>query len=300
MRRAMYPPPHHVTFIPLHVVRPLRGVSESTLMVRAQAHLPPMQPGEDYLVYGGRSKNLIPPFPEMGDLASLADYVEAHTVMPAASARQHLQFLASTASGATVMGTLQMHSPGGGPPPPIGGVRILISSGNQVAETTSREDGGFVISGISPGYLDIKAALSPDLTLVDQPTRKPFVREGGCTVVGLRAAVNGRVRGRILGTQDVPLDTIELQLRVAYANRHTFGSHDPRFNTTARADGSYEFVGVSAGTYLLSASVKRVDGRASPAVVTYYPGTDDIEAATPVVVGKATLHDGFDFLVKTQ
>ena len=298
MRRAMYPPPYEVAFIPLAVVRPFRGVTESTLMVHARPHLPPMQPGEDYLVYGARSKNLIPPFPEMGDLASLADYVEARSVFPAASAQQRLQFLASTAAGATVMGTLQMRS-FGGPTPPLGGVRIFVSSGTQIVETTTREDGGFVASGISPGYLDITAALSPDMTLVNRPTRKPFVREGGCTIVGLSAAVNGRVRGRILGTHDVPLDGVELQLRMAHADRRRSGSHDPRFSTTARADGTYEFVGVSAGTYLLSASVKQTDARQSRTVATYYPGTGDVDAATPIVVGRATEHDGFDFVVDT-
>lgn len=138
MRRAMYPPPQQVTFIPLHVVRPFRGVTEVTLMVHARPNLPPMRPGDEYLIYGGRSKNLIPPFPEMGDLASLADYVEAHTVLPAASAQRTMQFLASTASGATVMGTLQMHSFGDGLPASLGGVRIRVSSGNQVVETTTR------------------------------------------------------------------------------------------------------------------------------------------------------------------
>ena len=34
--------------------------------------------------------------------------------------------------------------------------------------------------------------------------------------------------------------------------------------------------------------------------VTYFRGTDDVEAATPIDVGKATLHEGFDFIVRTQ
>jgi hypothetical protein len=298
MRRAMYPPPQQVTFTPLHVVTPFRGVTESTLMVHTLPEQPPMQAGEEYLVYGSRSTRLIPPFPEMGDLASLADYVEAQFVYLAESAQQRLQFLASTTAGATVIGTLHIRS-FGGPPRPLGGVRILVASGNQLVETATREDGGFVAAGIRPGDLDITAALSSDMTLVDRPTPKISVREGGCTIVGLQAAVNGRVRGRIVGTYDVPLDTVELQLRTAHTDRRRSGSHDPTFRGMARADGTYEFVGVSAGTYLLSAFVKRADGR-QPFTMTYYPGTDDLDAATPVVVGRATLHDGFDFVIRTQ
>lgn len=111
--------------------------------------------------------------------------------------------------------------------------------------------------------------------------------------------MNGRVRGRILGTHDVPLDTVQLHLNLAHANRRMSGSHDPRFSTTARADGTFEFVGVSAGTYLLSAW-KQTDRGRSRTVPTYYPGTDDIDVTTPVVVGRATQHDGFDFVVRTQ
>ncbi|HUP39568.1 MAG TPA: carboxypeptidase-like regulatory domain-containing protein [Vicinamibacterales bacterium] len=295
MRRAMYPKPYEVTFIPLAVVRPFRGVSEASLMLHVRPELP-LQAGDEYLVYGARSKNVIPPFPEMGDLAALADYVESYSVIPVASAQQHLQFLASTGAGGTVMGTLRMHTFGEGLPAPIGGVRIVVSSSNQAVETITREDGEFVATGVKPGDLDITAALGSDLTLVGRPTHKPSVRDGGCTAVALSAAVNGRVRGRVFSAQGASLHTIELQLRVARANRRMSASHDPHFSTTARADGTFEFSGVSAGTYLLDAWVRKPDG----VPTTYYPGTDDLDAATPIVVGKGTLHEGFDFVVSTQ
>jgi hypothetical protein len=298
-RKAMYPPPQNVTLIPLSVVRPLRGVSEHTLMVYARPELPSLQPGEEYLIYGMRSKRFIPHFPEMGDLVSLADYVEADYIFPAASAQQRLQFLAATSAGATVMGSLKMHSLGG-LPPALAGVRVRVSSGGQGVEATTREDGGFVASGLPAGELEIKPALSSDLTVVNQYPRKVVVRAGGCATVELRAAVNGRVRGRIFTAPDVSLDTVKLALRVMHVNRRTFGSHDAVFGTSARADGTFEFSGVSPGTYLLSASVQENSGGATGIGVTYYPGTDDVDAATPVVVGKATEHDGFDFVVRTQ
>ena len=34
--------------------------------------------------------------------------------------------------------------------------------------------------------------------------------------------------------------------------------------------------------------------------VTYYPGTTNIADAREIVIGRATQHDGFDFLVKTE
>jgi len=297
MRKAMYPRPHDITFIPLAVTRPIRGVKEPTLMLLARG-LPAIEPGEEYVVYGARSRQLIPPFPEMGDLASLGDYVEGQ-VAHVSTAQNEPRFLAAAASGATVVGTLRMHSFGDGLPPPLPEVRIRLSSGGQVVETTTREDGTFFVSGVAPGDLDITAALSSDLTIVDTPTRKLHVCDGDYTTVHLRAAVNGRVRGRIISSTGVSLDNVRLQLRVARDNRRVPNSpHDAQFGTTARADGTFEFSGVSAGTYLLSASVPKSDGKSHS--VTYFRGTDDVDSATPIDVGRATLDEGFDFIVRTE
>jgi hypothetical protein len=287
-RRAMYPPPQDLTFIPFQVVRPFRGVSEPTLLLHARPHLPSIQPGEEYLISGVRSNQLIPPFPEMGDLASVASYVEAQEVVSAASSRQRLQFLESTVSGATVMGTLRMHSFGSGRPPALAGVRVLVSSGAQVVAATTREDGGFVAYGLQEGEIEITPVLSPDLTIVSKYPQKVLVRKGGCATVGFSAALNGRVRGRIVTATGAALNTVQLTLGTMHADRRTSGSHDAVFRTSARPDGTFEFSGVSAGTYLLSAGK------------TFFPGTDDIDAATPIVVGKATQHDGFDFVVRSE
>lgn len=215
------------------------------------------------------------------------------------SARQRLQFLESTISGATVMGTLKMHSFGSGPRAALGGIRVLVSSGAQVVEATTREDGGFVASGLHAGEIEIRPVLSPDLTIVDKYPQKVLIREGGCATVGFSAAMNGRVRGRIF-TTDVSLNTVQLTLSTMHADRRMSGSHDAVFRTSARPDGTFEFSGVSAGTYLLSARVQNIEGGRSPVGTTFFPGTDDVEAATPVVVGKATQHDGFDFVVRTE
>lgn len=298
MRKAMYPPPHNITFIPLAVTRPIRGVKEATLMLLARPHLPAMTPGEEYVVYGARSRQLIPPFPEMGDLASLPDYVEG-LVEHVSTALKQPAFLAAIAPGATVAGTLRMHSFGdGGMPPPLPGIRIRLSSGGQVVETVTRDDGRFFASGVAPGDLDITAALDPDLTIVEGLGRTLHVCDGGYTTVNLRAAVNGRVRGRIVSATGGALDNVNLNLRVARDNRRAVYSHDSQFSTKARADGSFEFSGVSAGTYLLSAWVPKSDGKSR--LVTYFRGTDDVDAATPIDVGKATLHEGFDFIVITE
>ncbi len=297
MRKAMYPRPQDITFIPFAVTRPIRGVKEATVMLLARPHLPAMQPGEQYVVTGTRSRQLIPPFPEMGDITTLADYVDG--VVTLATAQKQAEFLAAAARGGTVTGTLMMQPLGGGEMPPLPNIRIRVSSGGQVVETRTREDGSFLASGVGPGFVEVTAALGPGLTIVERPTSKQHVCDGERTNVHLRAAVNGRVRGRIISATGDSLGNVQLHLRVARDNRHAVPSpHDRQFGTTAREDGTFEFSGVSAGTYLLSAWVPKPDGKSHS--VTYFRGTDDLDAATPIDVGKATLHEGFDFIVSTE
>ena len=299
MRRAMYPPPYDLTLTPVHVVQTFRGVSEPTLMVLMRQGSPAMQPGEQYLIIGARSRNLIPPFPEMSDLGHVADYVETQRVTHVRSSQQDLQFLASTISGATILGTLRMHSYVGELGPPVRGVRILVSSGSQVVETTTREDGSFAVFGVPSGRLEIKPALAQDLTIVDPSKSTVDIREGGCTTVDLRAALNGRVRGRIVGAAGVPLENVKLLLRIPSRDGRLPSPHSAQVGTSARADGTFEFLGVPPGTYLLTAWFQPVDG-GKTRMMTYFPGTANEDAATPIVVGKATLHDGFDFVLRTE
>jgi hypothetical protein len=47
-------------------------------------------------------------------------------------------------------------------------------------------------------------------------------------------------------------------------------------------------------------SQTRVENDKERRLVTYYPGTADAAEAVPIVIGHATQHDGFDFLVKTE
>ena len=299
MRRAMYPGPYDLILTPVHVVRAFRGVSEPTVFVQNRINPDATQAGEEYLFQGGRTKQMLPPFPEMSDLA-INDYIEVRHVAPIATVQRHLQFLAATTGVATVMGTLVRHHFGGGGREPISGVRVLVSSGTQVVETTTRDDGGFVASGLRPGEIEIRPVLDADLTVVNETSQTVTIPTGACANVNLYVGVNGRVRGRILGPSSALLRTMTLTLYTAREDRRIPRSDGVRVQARAREDGSFEFIGVPPGSYSLSASFERMDLDKWRTITTYYPGTDDIDAAIPIVVGKATQHDGFDFIVRTE
>jgi hypothetical protein len=65
-------------------------------------------------------------------------------------------------------------------------------------------------------------------------------------------------------------------------------------------DGTFEFFGQSPGSYVLSARFVRVEDGKERYLITYFPGTPDMAAAVPIIIGRATQHDGFDFLATTE
>lgn len=88
------------------------------------------------------------------------------------------------------------------------------------------------------------------------------------------------MRGRIFTATGVSLNTGQLTLGTMHADRRIGGSHDAVYRTSAR--------------------VQNINGDRSHVGTTFFAGTDDVEAATPIVVGKATQHDAFDFVVRTE
>jgi hypothetical protein len=309
-RRAMYPPPHELTFTPVQVERALRGVIEGAVMLFWRDPSIVVTPGELFLIYGRRSRDLIPPFPEMSDIP-FAEYVEITGAVPAASAQRALLFLTSTSSGSTILGTLTRHSYGGvGQPLP--GIRIEVVTQTQTFETATSDDGSFAASSLRPGRLEIRAFLPKDLTIINKAELVKDVL-AGCSTVELTADLNGRVRGRVVNAWGGAVKGItvhlsgvdptafaELQSRHANENLAISQSHAPRLQTHAREDGTYEFTGVPPGSYVLSAGVEQVVNGKRQYIATFFPGAERFVGATLVVVGTATEHDGFDFVVKTE
>jgi hypothetical protein len=77
-------------------------------------------------------------------------------------------------------------------------------------------------------------------------------------------------------------------------------THTPRLTAGAAEDGTYEFVGVPPGTYLMTAWVPGMVGSKKTTLTTFYPGTSERSDAVLITVGMATLHEGFDFVVRTE
>jgi hypothetical protein len=303
-QRTIYPPPYDLTLFPVVVEQPFRGVTEPTLMVHPADPSLKMQPGELYLISGERSNNYIFAFPELAKLVPVDEYVETARATAVTSALQELRFFTSTAGG-TVLGTLTDRSG-----TPLPGIRIVVSAGTAVRETTTIEDGSFIASGIESGVVTLKPLLNDDLGVVNTSALTFQIVEGGCKSVDLIAALNGRVSGRIISAAGKPLNRVEVVLQrvdIKQLDQRRLAAGfiiespgQTREFVRANEDGTFHFSGQTPGDYLLSATLEiLMDGKAR-SLTTFYPGTPDAAAAVPITIGRATQHDGFDFLVTTE
>jgi hypothetical protein len=305
--RAAYPPPVDFTFYPMDVEQAFRGVTESTILLLQRDSAFRLEPDEAYLITGHRSNHLVLPLPATADLTHLNDAVEAFSAERAESVPRQLEFLAATRSGATVSGTLKTQSYGEPPGQPLQGVRILVSVGGQTIQTMTTDDGSFVVSGIPSGRIELRPILPADLAVVNRSAMSFDLADGACHGVTLTVNINGRVRGRILSASGGSIKDTTLHLfsidPAQFRQDPSIdvgSSHSPMLKQRVREDGTFEFFGVPAGTYLLVAwAPTRVDGK-ERVFTTYYPGTADRSYAQPINVGRATEHDGFDFIIRTD
>jgi hypothetical protein len=161
-------------------------------------------------------------------------------------------------------------------------------------------DGSFIVSGLESGRLEIRPLLHGDLTVVNKSVLTIQVGEGGCKRVYLTAALNGRLSGRISSTTSTALGGVTLALQGVDSSGRTGGSDSPRISVQPNDDGTFAFSGVPPGSYVLSAGLQRIEEGRKRYLTTFFPGTPDEAAAVRIIIGRATKHEGFDFLVASE
>ncbi len=161
---AMYPPPMDIPFTPVHVERILRGMPNTPLRLEANRL---------YLISGRRSTDILAQ-PEIVD-APLTEYVEVVQALDGEPAQRAVQFLQSTASGATILGQITMELFGDGVldsaalTGPLRGTRISASVGGWRGDVPIDAEGNFVFERVPAGHVELQARPPQGLTLVGRP-----------------------------------------------------------------------------------------------------------------------------------
>ena len=295
------PPPQDMMLTPMDVEIAFRGVSGPVAYAAQAVRMSkdgeplPLEPGRAYLVYG----QYLGPQGHM----SLEVIRAVEPVVDVESAEEDLQFLhavASTANGATVYGTLELEHLEGNArrARPLAGVTIRFSWSASEAEVTTGADGSFRLSGISPGPVNIEPALPAHL-MVPAHALRFNATAGGCFPRGLRAVLNGRVRGSVVRENGAPFAGVQVDLVPVDSERARNVAGTELASTRTNEHGVFEFSGQPPGSYWLGMNLWHSPSTGVPYPPTYFPGTTNRDLAEPVVIGEGTEHDGFSFFVNS-
>jgi hypothetical protein len=178
----------------------------------------------------------------------------------------------------------------------VADLSVRVQAPGFVLDVSTDSQGVFMATEVPSGPVTIKSALDDRFTIV-QGSMSGAVPEGGCVPLTLRAALNGRIRGKVTGRDGKPSAGVLLQLSVSN-DVHRFGIQD-RFQTRTSGSGEFEFRALPPGQYLLGHNLYPESdiGPVPKGPPMFYPGTSDRAAAVPIVVGEGTEHTGLDFVV---
>ena len=282
--RAMHPPPVDFPVTPILVETPFRGVTTPELFMWNRGQ-PPLDPSRSYLFYAQRP---------MGPLAP--DIIDAGQPKDVEAAEDDLRFLheaVTSDQGTIVHGSLNFQDPDDQTRrTPLPGVVLRVSLDGQHYESSTGADGTFIITGVPPGVLRIDPVLPDHLML--PPQQNGGIVKGGCLAVHMRAAFNGRVRGR------VGLDTGAPFRGVVDLVPDDHQRHLPNSHALTNERGEFAFSALPPGNYLVGINISRQPSSGSPFRPTYFPGTTDRSEATRVVVGAGTEQSDVDWMVSAR
>lgn len=234
--------------VQIAVVEALRGVNPGTVNVRTYPANGgscgyPFVEGETYLVYAFQ--------PEAGVLvATMCGRTRVAADVPDEIA--YLRTLARPAAGATarLKGQLQSLS---WPPPPhqpaesLPRVRLTATGAAGSYTATSTASGEFTFEGLPLGHYELKT---------DTPTQFEAETKGvellhgeSCSVTYVTIWHSGRVTGRVVGQERVPVADLALELIRADSTSAT--SADAFIASRTASDGTFEFRRVPPGEFTL-------------------------------------------------
>jgi hypothetical protein len=278
-------PAHTIPVYPAVVERAFRGVEVgSTVYLFRLDPAVRMQAGQQYLIYGafnfGDSRDVILPtgFTPIEDADADLAFLTSRESLAATTGRIY-----GVVEQGSIYGQEHRHR--------LPGVTLRVRVGDFLTETTSDAQGRFDVGGLPEGRFKIEAELPPGLTAGF--TGGGEVHAGGCVPTGVVAQWNGIIRGRIVGSDQRPVQGgVELL------------PTDPRVEGFPRegkvvfssASGEFEFNTLPPGDYLLGVNLKRPQS-GLPYRPTYFPGTSNPAEATTIHVGEGSVHDNVDLVM---
>lgn len=212
---------------------------------------------------------------------------------PIARATDELKFLRSITSrapGVTLSGAVMTASPSGDDvKPPVDkrvvGLPVIIEGEGERRELRTDDEGRYQVTGLKAGTYTIKVVLPDDLYTY-RAEEKVTIAERGCGGIGFFVSDNGRVSGRVMDTQGVPVSRIIVNvLPVEEVEKET-----PNMSyAQADEEGNFKFEALPPGRYLIGVRLSKYPQQGDPTNAfprMYYPGVDTAAQAEAIIIGR--------------
>jgi hypothetical protein len=242
--------------------------------------------GERYLVYAYRYQN------------ELVTTICSRT-KPFVNANEDLAFLgnlSSAAPGATIHGQLIRGRETKTEVAAIASDALIkIEGGNVRREVHPEADGRYRVSGLPPGRFKITLQL-PETLFTDRAEQEVIVADRGCAPASYWVTDNGRVSGRAVDAEGVPVKGLRIALIDLAADPTSTYARGERTDS----DGRFNISSIPAGRYLIAANNIRFRDPSDPTLAypgVFYPGVTDQANAEVITIGPGEKLTGLDIRV---
>lgn len=174
---------------------------------------------------------------------------------------------------------------------PMAGIAVTIEG--QTLETTETDaKGQYRVEGLPAGEYVVKVSLPEGLS-IRGPEQKVNVADRGCAVVGFWLEPDGRLSGRVLNPQGLPVNKAEIFISEADKERYR-GFSDAAYSDE---DGKYFFQRVPPGRYLLGIRFDGMTSQQRPFPLTYYAGVSERSQAAIITIGEGLRVEKYDLIM---
>ncbi len=164
---------------------------------------------------------------------------------------------------------------------PLTGITVTIEG--QTRKTTETDaKGQYVVEGLPAGDYVVKVSLPEGLSTRGEPEQKVNVADRGCAVVGFWLEPDGRLSGRVLNPQGLPVNKAEVFL-IEFDKERYRGHWAAAYSDE---EGRYAFKRIPPGRYVLSIRFDGMTSQNRPFPMIYYPGVSDRAQAKVITVGE--------------
>lgn len=217
---------------------------------------------------------------------------------PIARAADDLSFirgLATAKPGATISGEAVRYrrdEKGGLDNRPLAGITITID-GQTKREVKTDTKGQYRAEGLPAGEYLVKVDLPDGFDTRGAPEEKVHVPDGGCAVVGFWLEREGKLSGRVLNPQGLPVSKAGIFISELAKERYR-GHWDAAYS---EEDGSYAFRRIPPGAYVLFIRFDGMTGQQRPFPPTYYPGVSEKSQAEVITIKEGQRLENYDLKV---